>query len=171
MAHLDDLYRIAAHLGHGPGEAEDLVQETYARALASYRQFEPGTRLKAWLAKILHNLFYDRYRRAKRVISLDDREAGGCGEKLSAVAPGPLENLLRAERSEKIGAAVARLPDEFRMAVVLVDLGDLSYAEAAEILSCPVGTVRSRLSRARQLLRQQLSDYVLDDENEKKTWK
>lgn len=167
MAHLDHLYRIAAHLARQPDEAEDLVQEAYARALASYERFEPGTHLKAWLAKILHNLFYDRYRQEKRWISLGEPmasgETAGHEEKIASNDRGPLENILRNELNTKISAAVKRLPEEFRMSVILVDLGDFSYADAAEILSCPVGTVRSRLSRAREMLREQLKDYVLDD--------
>ena len=168
MAHLDDLYRIASHLTRYTEEAEDLVQETYARALASHRSFEPGTHLKAWLAKILHNIFYDRYRQAQRWKPLDEATTGSdgedYGERISANPPGPLETVLLEERSAKVREAVKRLPDEFRTAVVLVDLGDLSYADAAEILSCPIGTVRSRLSRARHLLRQELTHYFLEDE-------
>jgi len=168
MAHLDDLYRIATHLTRHTEEAEDLVQETYARALASQRNFEPGTHLKAWLAKILHNIFYDRYRQAQRWKPLEEVSTGSdrddYAEGMSGKHPGPLETILLGERSAKIREAVKRLPDEFRTAVVLVDLGDLSYADAAEILSCPIGTVRSRLSRARELLRQELTDYFLDDD-------
>jgi RNA polymerase sigma-70 factor, ECF subfamily len=171
MVHLDYLYRIATHLAREPDDAEDLVQEAYARALGSYERFEPGTHLKAWLAKILHNLFYDRYRREKRWDSLDEPTASGqthdYEEKIPSSDRGPVENILRDELNTKISAAVKRLPEEFRMAVILVDLGDFSYTDAAAILSCPVGTVRSRLSRAREMLREQLKDYVLDDEDGK----
>jgi RNA polymerase sigma-70 factor (ECF subfamily) len=165
MLHLDHLYRVAYHLGQHTDQAQDLVQETYVRALTRYEQFVPGTHMKAWLTKILHHLFFDNYREAKRWVSAE----GGPGEKhdesdywekLPAENPGPESNVLRAELSHKISDAVRKLPEEFRLPIVLVDMGDFSYAEAAEILECPVGTVRSRLFRGRQLLRAKLNNYL-----------
>lgn len=165
MTHLDHLYHVAVHLAKEPDQAHDLVQETYARALGSYEQFVAGTHLKAWLTKILHNLFFDRYREAKRWVSVEEDKAGKDEEgdywqRIPAENPGPESNVLRGELSDKISDAIKKLPEEFRTLIVLVDMEDFSYAEAAEILSCPLGTVRSRLSRGRELLHRYLKDYV-----------
>lgn len=164
MTHLDNLYRIAFHLAKEPDQAHDLVQETYARALASHERFAPGTHMKAWLAKILHNLFFDRYREAKRLVPLEAEaikdEGIGRQPRTPAKNSGPESDLLSDELSREISAALKKLPEEFRTAVLLVDMEDFSYAEAAEILGCPVGTVRSRLSRGRELLHRYLKDYV-----------
>lgn len=168
MRHLDHLYRVAVHLARVPDDAHDLVQETYVRALARYEQFVPGTHMRAWLTKILHHLFFDNYREAKRWVSAE----GGSGEKhdesdywekLPTENPGPQDDILRDELSVKVTEAVRRLPEEFRLPIVLVDMGDFSYAEAAEILDCPLGTVRSRLFRGRKILYQYLRVYVEAD--------
>jgi RNA polymerase sigma-70 factor, ECF subfamily len=165
MIHLDHLYRVAWHLVRNPDEAQDLVQETCVRAFDADAQFTPGTNMKAWLTKILHNLFYDNYHRNKRMVSLEDKagrstEEFDYWEKIPIDSPGPEKEILRKELSGKIGDALKRIPEEFRVPIVLVDMGDLSYAEAAEILSCPIGTIRSRLSRGRRLLHQQLRSYL-----------
>jgi RNA polymerase sigma-70 factor (ECF subfamily) len=164
MTHLDHLYRVAVHLAKEPDQAQDLVQETYARALGSYEQFVAGTHLKAWLTKILHNLFFDRYREAKRWVSVEEEKSGRDEEsywqRIPAENPGPESNILREELSDKISDAIKKLPEEFRTLIILVDMEDFSYAEAAEILSCPLGTVRSRLSRGRELLHRHLKEYV-----------
>lgn len=165
MLYFDHLYRVAVHLTKEPDQAHDLVQETYARALSRYEQFAPGTHLKAWLTKILHNLFFDRYREAKRWVSVEENKAGkdeksDYWQRIPAENPGPESNILREELSNKISDAIKKLPEEFRMLIILVDMEDFSYAEAAEILSCPLGTVRSRLSRGRELLHRYLKDYV-----------
>jgi RNA polymerase sigma-70 factor, ECF subfamily len=165
MLHLDHLYRVAFHLVKEPDEAQDLVQETYTRALSSYEQFATGTHLKAWLGKILHNLFFDHYREAKRWLSVEENKAGkdeewDCWENVPRETPGPESDILNKELSNNITDAIKKLPEEFRMPIILVDVGDFSYAEAAQILSCPLGTVRSRLFRGRQLLRERLRDYV-----------
>ena len=165
MAHLDHLYRVAFHLAKDPDEAEDLVQETCARALGSYQQFAPGTHLKAWLTKILHNLFFDHYHRRKRWVSVEDKtreaqEESDYWEKVATENSGPEGRFLLKELNVQITAALKQIPEEFRMPIILVDMGDFSYAEAAEALSCPLGTVRSRLSRGRKLLHQELKNYV-----------
>ena len=165
MTHLDDLYRIAVHLAKEPDQANDLVQETYARALGSYEQFAAGTHMKAWLAKILHNLFFDRYREAKRWVSTEEAktvkdEPSDNWQRIPSKDAGPEGDILRRELSCKISNAIKKLPEEFRTAILLVDMEDFSYAEAAEILCCPLGTVRSRLSRGRELLHRYLKDYV-----------
>jgi RNA polymerase sigma-70 factor (ECF subfamily) len=165
MSHLDHLYRVAFHLAKEPDQAHDLVQETYVRALSSYKQFVTGTNLRAWLTKILHNLFFDYYRDAKRWLSVEEDKAGkdeerDFWERAPMENPGPESDILDKELSNKVTDAIKKLPDEFRVAVILVDMGDFTYTEAAEILSCPLGTVRSRLFRARQLLRERLKDYI-----------
>jgi len=163
MLHLDHLYRVAFHLVKEPDQAQDLVQETYTRALSFYEQFATGTHLKAWLAKILHNLFFDHYREAKRWLSVEENkvdEGWDYRENMPRENRGPESDILNKELSNKITDAIKKLPEEFRMPIILVDVGDFSYAEAAEILSCPLGTVRSRLFRGRQLLRERLKDYA-----------
>lgn len=165
ILYLDHLYRVAVHLARESDDAGDLVQETYARALGSYEQFTPGTRMKAWLTRILYNFFFDRYGEKKRWISTENRNPGeeeGTDYWTTAADenPGPESYVLRKELNTKITEALRLIPEEFRAPVLLVDMGDFSYAEAAEILSCPIGTIRSRLSRARRLLHKQLREYT-----------
>ena len=165
MIYLDHLYRVAFHLVRNDDEAQDCVQETCARALGAYSQFTPGSNLKAWLTRILYNFFFDSYARNKRMVAAEDLAEGAEAaqdywETVTADGPGPEKQFLQQELGAKIGAALRGIPEEFRAPIVLVDMGDFSYAEAAEILSCPVGTVRSRLSRGRRLLQKQLSGYV-----------
>lgn len=165
MTHLDHLYRVAYYLLKNDSEAQDCVQETCARALSAQEQFVPGTNLKAWLTKILYNFFYDFYARNKRTIAAEDL-AESAGQKidffdtLPTPNPGPESMLLAGELSAKIDGALKKLPAEFSAPIVLVDIGDVTYAEAAEILGCPIGTVRSRLSRGRKLLQGILTGYV-----------
>ena len=162
MAHLDHLYRIAFNLAKDQDNAQELVQETFARALAAYDQFNPGTNMKAWLTKILHNFFFDRYHQSKRWVSIDDPtdEESGYWKRLPAENPGPESHVLLSELNAHVTDVLRRIPEEFRAPIVLVDMGDFSYQEAAEILSCPIGTIRSRLSRGRRLLQQYLRAYV-----------
>jgi RNA polymerase sigma-70 factor (ECF subfamily) len=167
IANLDHLYRVAFHLVHNRDEAQDCVQETCARALSAYRQFTPGSNMKAWLTRILYNFFVDVYARNQRMIAADDLMRDGNPGKdywdtVTTDHPGPEGQVLARELDDEIGAALKRIPEEFRAPIVLVDMGDLTYAEAAQILSCPVGTVRSRLSRGRKLLQKQLSGYLGD---------
>lgn len=165
LTYLDHLYRVAFHLVKKRDEAQDLVQEMYVRALGSYEQFTPGTNMKAWLTRILYNFFFDDYHQRKRWVSVEDRAAGGEEEsdywsKVAAENPGPENDVLGKELNVKITDALRKIPEEFRVPIILVDMGEFTYAEAAEILSCPVGTVRSRLSRGRRLLHKQLRGYV-----------
>jgi RNA polymerase sigma-70 factor (ECF subfamily) len=162
MVHLDHLYRVAFHLAKDEDHAQELVQETFVRALAAYEQFNPGTNMKAWLTKILHNLFFDRYQQNKRWISTDDPavQESDYWKRSPAENPGPESQVLFKELSTNITDALKRIPEEFRAPILLVDMGDFSYAEAAEILSCPIGTIRSRLSRGRKIVHQYLAAYV-----------
>jgi RNA polymerase sigma-70 factor (ECF subfamily) len=162
MVHLDHLYRVAFHLAKDQDSAQELVQETFVRALAAHDQFEPGTNMKAWLTKILHNFFFDRYQQSKRWVSIDDStdEESGYWKGISSENPGPESHVLLRELNAHITDVLRKIPEEFRAPIVLVDMGDFSYEEAAEILSCPIGTIRSRLSRGRRLVQQYLTAYV-----------
>ena len=157
MTHLDHLYRVAYYLVKNDTEAQDCVQETCVRALNAQEQFRPGTNMKAWLTKILYNFFYDFYTRNRRTLAAEDLVDAGeqnrdFWETLPTQSLGPESEILARELGIKVHDALRKIPEEFRAPIVLVDMGDFSYAEAAEILSCPVGTVRSRLSRGRKLL-------------------
>ena len=167
MVHLDHLYRVAFYLAKNTSDAEDLVQETFVRALAANEQFDPATNMKAWLTKILRNFFFDHYRQRKRWVSTEDlpQPQSEYWESLPAENPGPERNVLTRELDDQITAVLRRIPEEFRAPILLVDLGDFSYEEAAVILSCPIGTVRSRLSRGRKLMQKYLTVYV-DGEQE-----
>jgi RNA polymerase sigma-70 factor, ECF subfamily len=162
---LDHLYRVAYYLLKDNEQAQDCVQETCARALDSQDQFTPGSNMKAWLTKILYNFFYDSYRRRRRVISTEDLAAPAADkqdfwEALPIESPGPEAQALNRELGRKIDDALKKIPEEFSAPIILVDVGDFTYAEAAAILSCPIGTVRSRLSRGRKLLQGMLSSYA-----------
>ena len=165
LQHVDHLYRVAIYLAKDRDRANDCVQETYLRALNSSDQFKPGTNMKAWLTKILHNFFIDSYNKFKRIIPIDknsdDPEPGLVYWEGAAPADAqPEAQILQSELSEKISEALQKIPAEFSAPIVLIDMSDFSYAEAADILSCPIGTVRSRLSRGRRLLYRQLNEYV-----------
>ncbi len=162
LAYADVLHNLARYLTGNAVDAEDLVQETYARALRSADQFTPGTNLKAWLCRILRNTFLSLYRHR----SLDPTVGG-----LDTVNPGvpavgeewlrgDVElDRLRKVVGEEIERALASLGEDART-VILLDLEGLTEVEVAEVLGCPVGTVKSRLARARAALRRRLSDYA-----------
>ena len=170
LRYIDHLYRVALHLAKEPDAARELVQETYARALGAFVQFEPGTNMKAWLTRILHNFFLDEHNQRKRWVPLDSGNPDSVSEEAleyrqrAAEGPGPEEQFHSKELSAQIRDALAKIPLEFRSVVVLVDMADLSYEEAAAVLSCPIGTIRSRLSRGRRYLLKQLEAYVVTDE-------
>lgn len=164
LTYLDHLYRVAFHLARNEDEAKDCVQETCSRALSAQSQFAPGSNMKAWLTRILSNFFYDTYARNKRTVAADDLVDGSDGEDFwqnqASDGPGPEAQVLERELGAKISGALKQIPEEFRAPILLVDMGDFTYAEAAEVLACPIGTVRSRLSRGRRLLQKQLSGYL-----------
>jgi RNA polymerase sigma-70 factor (ECF subfamily) len=161
------LFCTAARLAHGPDDAEDLVQETFLRAYRTYENFQPGTNAKAWLFTILYSVFTNQYRRAKRAPSVPIEEIEHrLQHHLEAPPEGPdLATTVEAwgtRLTPEIETALKQLPEDFRAPVLLVDLQDLSYGEAAAALGVPLGTVRSRLFRARRLLLAALRSYAAE---------
>jgi RNA polymerase sigma-70 factor (ECF subfamily) len=155
LSSLDSLYRAARRLTRVPADAEDLVQETYLKAFRAAERFEPGTNMRAWLFTILYNTARNRARdRARDTVSVDselvDRAADVPASGLPVETPETL--LLRQTLAPELQAAIDGLPDAFRQAVWLRDVEEFSYAEIADMLSVPIGTVRSRISRGRHLL-------------------
>jgi RNA polymerase sigma-70 factor (ECF subfamily) len=163
----DQVYRVARRLAGSREEAEDLVQQTYERAFRSWKQYTPGTNLRAWLLRILTNLNIDRGRRQQRApqtTSLDN-EAGDyyLYNKLESQVPDENpdeERVLEKLSQDSIVDALAEVPHDFRDVIVLVDIGEFSYADAAQILDIPIGTVMSRLHRGRRILKKNLADGV-----------
>jgi RNA polymerase sigma-70 factor (ECF subfamily) len=147
-------------------EAEDLMQETYARAFRSWKSFTPGTNLRAWLLRILTNLNIDRARRQQRRPETQPMEESDyyLYNRLEESSSRPLEEDRVAERlsQDDVVGALSAVPHDFRDVLVLVDLGDFSYQDAAQILDIPIGTVMSRLHRARRALKQELADRAVE---------
>jgi RNA polymerase sigma-70 factor, ECF subfamily len=165
LALADQVYRVARHLVGSPEEAEDLMQEAYARAFRSWRSFTPGTNLRAWLLRILSNLNIDRGRRIQRAPDMQSLEAGDyfLADKLEQ-AGGPINEEERVDQrlsQDNIVSALSAVPHDFRDVLVLVDIGDFSYQDAASILDIPVGTVMSRLHRGRRILKRQLAEEAV----------
>jgi RNA polymerase sigma-70 factor (ECF subfamily) len=160
LVHLDLLYRAALRLTHNRAEAEDLVQETWLRALRHFDQFDPGSNCRAWLLTILRNAFLNRLRREGREILESDMAATEAGaarlEEASVARSSPEEDFFQTVLHGDVDRALKTLPLPFRLVVTLADLEGLTYKEVAQVLGCPIGTVMSRLSRARQLLRKEL---------------
>jgi RNA polymerase sigma-70 factor, ECF subfamily len=166
LAQLDSLYRTARRLTRNPADAEDLVQDTLLKAFRAADRFEPGTNLRAWLFTILHNSARNRARdRARDTVTIDSETV----ERAAELAPGmgqqapgetPESLLLRETLGPELQAAIDALPSRFREAVWLRDVEEFSYAEIAAMLSIPVGTVMSRISRGRQGLYERLKSSV-----------
>jgi RNA polymerase sigma-70 factor, ECF subfamily len=159
----DQVYRVARRLVGTREEAEDLVQETYARAFRSWRSFTPGTNLRAWLLRILTNLNVDRGRKVQRSPDFQPLEEGDyflANKLVESGGEGALdqERVVEQLSQDSIVGALSALPHDFRDVVVLVDIGEFSYADAAQILDVPIGTVMSRLHRGRRLLKQRLAE-------------
>jgi RNA polymerase sigma-70 factor, ECF subfamily len=164
ISYIDSLYRTALRMTGNPADAEDLVQETYLRAFRSISQFKPGTNLRAWLFKIQTNSFINDYRKRSRRpknTSLDDVEEYYLYNHLveSGVQPAPSiteDQILAQIDDADVFQALDELPDNFRQVVLLADVEGFAYREIADIMDIPVGTVMSRLHRARRRLRDQL---------------
>ena len=162
----DQVYRVARRLVGTREEAEELVQETYARAFRSWRSYTAGTNMRAWLLRILTNLNLDRGRRVQRTPDLQPLEEGDyylANKVAAAEGEQALEQERVVERLSQGGVvdALSEVPHDFRDAVVLVDIGEFSYADAAQILDVPIGTVMSRLHRGRRILKQKLAEETL----------
>ena len=159
----DQVYRVARHLVGSREEAEDLMQETYARAFRSWRSFRPGTNLRAWLLRILTNLNIDRGRRVQRSPDMQPLEEGDyfLYNKLEEAGETDEERVDRRLSQDDAVAALSEVPHDFRDVLVLVDIGDFSYADAAQILDIPIGTVMSRLHRGRRILKRELADRTV----------
>jgi RNA polymerase sigma-70 factor (ECF subfamily) len=163
LEHVDGLFRFARRLTGQDQDADDLVQETYARALGATSQFVPGTNLRAWLFRILRNAYFDAYRR-QRSSPIEPNAGQGDPPEPEVPVRVPLRGdaeleRLRAVVAEDIQAALASLSEDART-VILLDLEGFTETEAATVLGCAPGTVKSRLSRARAALRERLRDYA-----------
>ena len=167
LALADQVYRVARHLANSREDAEELVQETYDRAFRSWASFQPGTNLRAWLLRILTNLNIDRGRRQQRTPQMQPLEANDyyLYDKLADDGDGIADTDRVVERLSQgdIVTALAEVPHDFRDVIVLVDIGDFSYADAAQILDIPVGTVMSRLHRGRRILKGALAEEALEE--------
>jgi RNA polymerase sigma-70 factor (ECF subfamily) len=162
----DQVYRVARRLVSTREEAEDLVQETYARAFRSWRSFTPGTNLRAWLLRILTNLNIDRGRRKQRAPDEQPLEEGDyfLYNRLEQAGREPTtdeERVVERLSQDDVVGALALVPHDFRDVIVLVDIGDFTYADAAQILDIPVGTVMSRLHRGRRILKRELAERAV----------
>jgi RNA polymerase sigma-70 factor (ECF subfamily) len=159
LAHADALYNHARRLTRNDADADELVQETYARALVGASTFGGGN-LKAWLFRILRNTFIDIHHRGRRQPPLDDATSVD-DDASGAELPRDERELdhIRSLMAGEIDAALATLSDDAR-AIILLDVEGFTETEVAEVLGCPLGTVKSRLSRARMLLRERLKDYA-----------
>jgi RNA polymerase sigma-70 factor, ECF subfamily len=163
----DQVYRVARRLVSSREEAEDLVQETYARAFRSWRSYTPGTNLRAWLMRILTNLNIDRGRREQRSPTTQPLEEGDyfLYNRLEAETGGEdEERIVRRLSQDGIVDALSSVPHDFRDVIVLVDIGDFSHQDAAQILDIPIGTVMSRLHRGRRILKGQLAEAAVGEE-------
>jgi RNA polymerase sigma-70 factor (ECF subfamily) len=163
LSHVDALFRLARRLTRRDADAEDLVQETFARAFGKHSQFERGTNLKAWLLRILRNTYIDAYRRELRTPVRTDFDQDTLLD-VTATNSEPLRGDMELERlrrvvAEDIETALATLSEDART-IILLDLEGLTESEISEVLGCAAGTVKSRLWRARAALRQKLGDYA-----------
>jgi RNA polymerase sigma-70 factor, ECF subfamily len=163
----DQVYRVARRLVSSREEADDLVQDTYARAFRAWRSYTPGTNLRAWLMRILTNLNIDRGRREQRAPATTPLEEGDyfLYNRLEAdVGDDGEERVVERLSQDGIVHALSAVPHDFRDVIVLVDIGDFSYQDAAQILDIPIGTVMSRLHRGRRILKRELAEATVAEE-------
>ena len=162
LEYLDPLYGAALRLTRSPSDAEDLVQDTFLKAHRFYDRFEAGTNLKAWLFRILTNTFINRYRRKTRERDvLDGIDSGPVGEGVMSrsamrALSSPIADAERTLLAREIQNALDALPEDYRVMILLADVEELAYKEIADIVGCPIGTVMSRLHRARKMMQKHL---------------
>jgi RNA polymerase sigma-70 factor (ECF subfamily) len=168
LPHRQTLFAGAVRLTCNEGDAEDLVQETLLKGLANVDKFQVGTNMRAWLFRIMTNTFINGYRRKRKEREILDREGSHLGAS-RLYGPGrvwahrnPEGAYVSGSLSRTVVGAIEQVPEKFRVVVLLADLMDFSYAEIAEIVGCPVGTVMSRLFRGRQHLRRRLETYAVE---------
>src|SRR6266566_8568122 len=161
LTHLDTLYRGALRLTRDPDRAQDLVQDTYVRALRYQHSYQAGTNMKAWLFAIMRNLFWDRFKGGRpEDVSLDGDGEFALYDTLKDPSAVPEAEVLDQIAADEVVKAVEKLPELHREVVLLVDVEGFSYKDAAEVLGVPIGTVMSRLHRARRQLQRSLYDYA-----------